>query len=130
MTEVEIDNPRAGKTILVVEDDPDQLVIRALLLEREGFICARAMDASSAIRAARELTPDCVLMDLNIPTEQDGVSLIQSLQVLPVKPAIVILTGRRVVGLRGQPDLRPVTSFVEKGSPTPDLIAAVMRACN
>ena len=120
----------AGKKVLLVDDDPEQLLIRALLLERQGFRCSRAADLSSALDSARNQLPDCVLMDLAIPAERDGVMLMQALQGLPNKPVIIILTGRRIARLRAQPRFQHVAAFIEKGSPAADLILAVTRACN
>jgi DNA-binding response OmpR family regulator len=117
------------KRVLLVEDDPDQLVIRCLLLERKGFACLTAADAGSALRIAAEEQPDCVVMDLRVPGEQDGISLIQSLKALLHSPAIILLTGRQIGPLRTRPGFEQIASFIEKGSPTAELLEAVTRAC-
>jgi two-component system, OmpR family, KDP operon response regulator KdpE len=119
----------AGKRILLVEDDPDQLLVRSLLLERQGYVCFSVADAPSALRVAAERHPDCIVMDLHLPTEADGLSLIQSLKHLSSRAAIVVLTGHRVAALRLRPGLQQIDAFVEKGARTTELLAAVTRAC-
>ena len=125
-----VNQSRTRNKILLVEDDPDQLAIRYLILQRQGFICFRATDLPSALLEASQNTPDCVLMDLNIPTEREGSALIEALQTLPHRPVIIILTGRRLSMLRSRPNFQQVDAFIEKGSPTGDLIAALTRACH
>jgi DNA-binding response OmpR family regulator len=117
------------RTVLLVEDDPDQLLLRALLFERYGFASLKAEDGISAARLAADQHPDCIVMDLCIPTEQEGLALIQTVSALPKRPEIIILTGRHTAALKTRPDLRHIAAFVEKGSPTASLIAVVARVC-
>ena len=130
----------AHKTkILIVEDDDDQLTLRTILLEGHGFSCATAATVVAAKRAFSADAsdggppegglPECVLMDLRLPAESDGVQFIQWLDSLPRPPAIVILTGSRIARLRTRAALKKVAAFLEKGSPTCDLLATLKRVC-
>lgn len=57
----------APKNILIVEDDPFFSMILKGRLEKEGFTIRQAFDGEQALKMARELTPDLVILDLIIP---------------------------------------------------------------
>lgn len=57
----------AKKRILVVEDDPDILYVFRETLLYGGFEVHTAIDGAEAVRLARELEPDLILMDINMP---------------------------------------------------------------
>jgi DNA-binding response OmpR family regulator len=75
-------------TVLLVEDDPDQLHIRQLVFERSGYTVRTAQNANDALALAAGC--DVVLMDLRLPQLEDGLRLIQSLQ---GSARIIVLTG-------------------------------------
>ena len=54
-------------TILVVEDSPTQALHVQNLLEREGVNVVLAIDGPQGIDLARELRPDLVLLDMQLP---------------------------------------------------------------
>lgn len=53
--------------ILVVEDNPTNMKLAVLLLQREGHEIIEAADAETGIRLARERQPQLILMDLQLP---------------------------------------------------------------
>ena len=57
----------ATKNILIVEDDPFFSMILKGRLEKEGFMIRQAFDGEQALKMAREMTPDLVILDLIIP---------------------------------------------------------------
>jgi DNA-binding response OmpR family regulator len=75
-------------TVLLVEDDPDQLHMRKLIFEREGYQVRAAQTAAEG----RALAAGCdvIVMDLRIPALEDGLRLIAALR--GVTP-IIVLTG-------------------------------------
>lgn len=62
-----IDKPR----IMVVDDEPDNLDVLLRLLEKEGLDVTAFPDGRRALGAARESSPDLVLLDVRMP-EMDG----------------------------------------------------------
>ncbi|HKW06211.1 MAG TPA: response regulator [Candidatus Dormibacteraeota bacterium] len=87
--------------ILVVEDnETNQILVRAVL-ELDGYRVEVAGSADEAWKAARELTPDLILMDVQLPG-QDGLSLTRDLKADPATAAIpvVALTAHAMSGDR------------------------------
>ncbi|HEX9109163.1 MAG TPA: response regulator, partial [Longimicrobiales bacterium] len=55
------------KTVLLVEDNEDNRIVYATVLEHFGYKVIEATDGAEGVRLARERHPDVVLMDISIP---------------------------------------------------------------
>ncbi len=55
------------KTILLVEDDKNQLLLYKQELSLEGYNIITAQDGQEAIKKVKEHTPDLIVMDINMP---------------------------------------------------------------
>lgn len=86
------------KKILVVEDQADLLEIMRLHFKEEGFATATATDGVEAVRKARSMGPDLILLDVMLP-ELDGFAVCELLRKDPNTQRIPILM---VSGLSGQ----------------------------
>ena len=53
--------------VLIVDDSPTEVHVMQKALEQHGFRTACAADGTEAIRKARELHPDLILMDVVMP---------------------------------------------------------------
>jgi DNA-binding response OmpR family regulator len=82
------------KKILVVEDNTELLELLRLNLKAAGFAIATATNGVEALKKARSLSPDLVLLDLVLP-ELDGFAVCETLRRAPATASIpvVILTG-------------------------------------
>jgi DNA-binding response OmpR family regulator len=101
-----------------------------MVFERHGFTCLQAADAASAAQMAAHHSPECMVMDLNLPNEEDGLALIRSTTALPRGPVIVVLTGRAKRSVEASVlGSAKVRAIVEKGSPTAELIKTVRQVC-
>lgn len=58
-------------TVLYIEDNEDNAYMLSRRLSRRGYNVIVAADGNAGIEKARELTPDIILMDLNLPV-MDG----------------------------------------------------------
>jgi DNA-binding response OmpR family regulator len=88
--------------ILVVEDEPTLLETLIYNLEREGYSVEGVSDGQVAITAARERTPDLIVLDIMLPGI-DGLEITRILRQEMTIP-ILMLTARdgeidRVLGL-------------------------------
>ena len=59
--------PPSDHTILIVEDNEDNLVIYSTILSHVGYRVLEARDGESGIRMAQTEHPDLILMDVSIP---------------------------------------------------------------
>ncbi|WP_327387356.1 response regulator transcription factor [Streptomyces sp. NBC_01207] len=99
---------RAGAlgSVLVVDDDPTVSEVVAGYLERAGFAVRLAADGPTGLRAAEELRPDLMVLDLMLPG-MDGLEVCRRLRAgensgRPVP--VIMLTARgdeddRILGL-------------------------------
>jgi two-component system, cell cycle response regulator DivK len=67
------------KTILIVEDNEDNLVVYRTILEHVGYRVVEARDGEEGVSRAREEMPDLILMDISIP-KMDGWQATQTLK--------------------------------------------------
>ncbi|MEO6941950.1 MAG: response regulator [Terrimesophilobacter sp.] len=84
---------------LVVEDDFRVAQIHADRVSRvDGFECVGTVQtAAKAREAIAELSPDLVLLDIYLPDE-DGLSLLKSIQTLENAPDCIVITAARDLG--------------------------------
>jgi uncharacterized protein (TIGR00251 family) len=102
--------------VLLADDDPDQLELRCLLLQRSGFETIAATDQAQALRTASDESPECAVVDLCFPTEQAGLSLIRGLKDLNAAIHVFVLTGFDPKRLDRFPEKNLVSGVVTKGS--------------
>ena len=88
-----------NEKILIVEDNPVNLELVTDLLEAEGFSVYAACSAEEALRAARAIRPDLILMDLSLPG-MDGLAATKTLQTDPATShcPVVALTAHAMKG--------------------------------
>ncbi len=60
-------NNQKKKTVLLVEDNEDNLVVYRTILEHVGFLVLEARDGEEGVNRAKEHLPDLILMDISIP---------------------------------------------------------------
>ncbi len=70
---------QAQKTVLLVEDNEDNLVVYRTILEHVGFRVIEARDGEEGVRQAKKFMPNLILMDISIP-KIDGWEATQQLK--------------------------------------------------
>ena len=108
--------------VLVAEDDPDQLSLRCMLLERSGFETFAAEDAISAIELAVGHRPQCAVVDLRMPTEERGLQLISDLKKLDPSMHVFVVTGGDSRRLARTREGALIDAVITKGSASAVLI--------
>ena len=78
------------KKILVVEDDPDLVELLSFNLRGCGFTVSTASDGLDALKKARAILPDLILLDLMLP-ELDGFGVCEILRREPETARIPII---------------------------------------
>jgi CheY-like chemotaxis protein len=80
----------ARPCILVIEDNPNNMLLVVAVLARAGLRSAQASSAEEARLLIETLTPDIILMDIQLPGE-DGLSLTRELKTSPTTAHIPII---------------------------------------
>ncbi|MCW2961709.1 MAG: response regulator receiver modulated metal dependent phosphohydrolase [Thermoleophilia bacterium] len=95
--------------VLIVDDDRDmrEVVAESLAQDSRIEVVARAYDGAEAVRLAQILTPDVVIMDVNMP-RLDGCAATE--RILDLHPEI------RIVALTGTVDSDTVTRMILAGA--------------
>lgn len=78
-----------NKTVLVVDDEPDQREIYRVVLRHAGYEILEAADAVDGIRLAHAHRPDLILLDIALPAI-DGWEAARRLKADPATAAIPI----------------------------------------
>jgi len=55
------------KTILIVEDDPQNLKLFRDILKHKGYMTIEATDGQQGVEMAKKHKPDLILMDMQLP---------------------------------------------------------------
>jgi two-component system OmpR family response regulator len=87
---------------VIVDDDPDIRALIAELLRQSGFEVTEAATGAEGLAAVREVEPDVVTLDLNLP-DLDGIEVCRRLREI-TDAYVVMLTARpdeidRLMGL-------------------------------
>lgn len=81
-------------SVLIVDDHPSFRSTARLLLEAEGWsVIGEAEDGAAALDAAECLSPDVVLLDVNLP-DLDGFDVAARMTARPGAPAVVMTSSR------------------------------------
>ena len=72
-----------GRTVLVIEDDPDFAKILYALAHDVKYQCLVATTAAEGVSMASEFVPDAILLDLGLP-DTSGLSVLQKLKSNPL----------------------------------------------
>lgn len=115
--------------VLIVDDHP---VVRnglsGMFAGEEGIeVVGEAADGSDAVRRARALSPDVILMDLRMP-EMDGVSAITALTAAGVSTRVLVLTTYDSDGDVVSAIEAGATGYLLKDTPPEQLFRAVRAA--
>jgi len=115
-----------SRTVLVVEDNPDNLLAIKAILDSIGCECVIAGDGETAVSMAKEARPGLILMDIQLP----GLSGLEAARRIKSDPAfsdipIVALTARAMKGDREEILAAGCDGYLAKPLDAGDVIDAV-----
>jgi DNA-binding NarL/FixJ family response regulator len=115
--------------VLIADDDPLFLeALEAILgIEAQIEVAGRANDGGEAIRLARELEPDVVLMDLSMPVV-DGFEASRRIRAKTPTTAVIVLTGSSNAEDVEKAYDAGAAGYVTKDRIAKDLVRAVLAA--
>jgi DNA-binding NarL/FixJ family response regulator len=81
-------------TVLIVDDHPSFRASARLVLEAEGYdVVGEAADGSEGLRAAADLQPELVLLDVQLP-DMDGFEVARRLTNGVGGPVVILVSSR------------------------------------
>jgi DNA-binding NarL/FixJ family response regulator len=111
-------------TVLIVDDHPSFRATARLLLEVEGYdVVGEAADGETAITAAHQLSPDLVLLDVNLPGI-DGFAVARELR---GGPAVILTSSRDPSDYGTLVATSGARGFIPKAELSGDSLAALLR---
>jgi two-component system OmpR family response regulator len=93
---------------LVVDDEQSLAEVLASVLRRDGWVAHTAYTGSEAVRQARELRPDAIVLDMMLP-DIDGLGVLSRVRAADPGVSVLFLTARdevehRIAGLTAGAD--------------------------
>ncbi len=83
-----------ARSVLIVDDHPGfRAQARALLVAAGYEVVGEAADGKSGVRVARDLSPDVVLLDVQLP-DSTGFELVRLIAGETDPPAIILISSR------------------------------------
>jgi two-component system alkaline phosphatase synthesis response regulator PhoP len=79
-----------GKTVLIVDDEPDILELLEYNLKKEGFTVLTATNGKEALVQASQEVPDVVVLDIMMP-EMDGFETCLALRANPTTASVPVI---------------------------------------
>jgi DNA-binding response OmpR family regulator len=80
-------------TVLVVDDEPDILLLHRLNLEAAGHRVVLAADGITALERIAEERPDVVVLDVMMPV-LDGWGVLERLRVYAAPPPVLVVSAK------------------------------------
>ena len=113
--------------VIIVDDMPQVLLDLRQLLELTGRVevVAEAVNGQEAIRLAGLLSPDTILMDLEMPG-MDGYEATRRIKQHPSAPRVIILSVHAGPNERERARAAGADGFVMKGADYEDLVNALV----
>lgn len=113
---------------MVVDDDESFRRWAIAWLSAEGYdIVGEADRADTAVSWVRQLRPEVVLVDVQLP-DLDGFELTELLQAEPQAPAIVLISSRDASDYGNRVSASGARGFVRKDQLTADAIERLLEA--
>ena len=121
------DNQRMATTILIVDDHPSFRASARRLLEADGYdVVGEVPDGESALEAVRELRPEIVLLDVQLPG-LDGFEVAAQLTNGGGGPAVVLTSSRDASDVEPYAAASGARGFVPKNELSGEALAALLR---
>lgn len=116
------------KTVLLVEDNEDNLIIYSTILRFGGYRVVEAHDGRAALEAARTMAPNLILMDVSIPYV-DGLEVTRRLKSDPAtrRIPIIALTAHALPSDRDRALAAGCDGYISKPAEPRAILAAVRR---
>jgi CheY-like chemotaxis protein len=113
-------------SVLIVDDHPSFRLSARRMLEDGGYVVVgEAENGAAALAAARDLSPDLILLDIQLP-DLDGFEVASRLRAAGESAAIVLTSSRERTDFGNEIATSPADGFVTKGKLSGEALAALI----
>jgi DNA-binding NarL/FixJ family response regulator len=113
-------------TVLIVDDHPGfRAQARALLAVAGYEVVGEASDGMSGVRVARNLSPDVVLLDVQLP-DVSGFDLVRQIHDHPDPPTVILISSRDALDYGRRIERSGARGFICKDDLSAGTLAAVL----
>ena len=114
-------------TVLIVDDHPSFRASARAILEAGGFdVVGEAEDGQGAIAAARDLAPDVLLLDIQLP-DMNGFDICRLLDGWnSAKPDLILVSSRELEDYGDQVETSCARGFLLKDELSAEAVAAIL----
>ncbi|BBO91090.1 response regulator [Desulfosarcina ovata] len=114
-------------TILIIEDNPQNMYMMRFLLEKNGFIVIGAENGRQGIDVALQYRPHAILLDIQLP-EMDGHAVAAALKAhAELDAPIIAVTSYAMVGDRERILAAGATGYIEKPIDPETFVAEIVQ---
>ena len=85
--------------VLTVDDEPSLTELLSMAMRYEGWDVSTAASGSAAVKVAREVRPDAIVLDMMLP-DFDGLEVIRRIRMDQPDVPVIFLTAKDAVGDR------------------------------
>ncbi len=117
-----------SRTVLLIEDNEQNRYLATFLLERHGYRVVPAADGPRGVALARNLAPDLILLDIQLPG-MDGYAVASALRAVAQLQAtpVIAVTSYAMVGDREKSLAAGCTGYIEKPINPETFVAEIER---
>ncbi|MFO8057050.1 MAG: response regulator [bacterium] len=94
---------QTGKTVLVVDDEPDVVTYLTTVLQDNGYETDSAQNGNEALEKVKQNPPALICLDMSMP-EKSGAKFMKELREAPDSADIPILVVTGVTGYGSKPE--------------------------
>jgi DNA-binding NarL/FixJ family response regulator len=105
--------PVAARVLIVDDHAPFRSLARRLLVVGGFRVVGEAADGAQALSAARDLAPDVVLLDIQLP-DVDGFTVAEALAAEVRAPIVVLVSSRALLDYGHRVDASTARGFIAK----------------
>ena len=119
---------KAGKQILVIDDDLDTCNFLREVFEEEGWRVGLAQDVDAALAAVRAASYDLIVSDINLNDRMNGLALLKEIRALSPSSQVILISGFGTLETAIESVREGAFDFISKPFNVQEIIATARRA--
>jgi DNA-binding response OmpR family regulator len=118
---------KAGKRILLVDDDADIIESLRLALEANGYTVLVARDGNQGLALSERENPDLVILDMMMPKRSGFLVLEKMRRTRETPMRVIMITANEGTRHKAYAEMLGVDDYIRKPFPMDRLIESVQR---